>query len=368
MAGAETQNGFTAPERLARLRLIRTARIGPITFRKLIGRYGDALAVLDALPALRITPASATEAEAELEELEALGATATFLGEPAYPARLAQIADAPPVLFTFGDLDLLTRPSVAIVGARNASAAGRKIAGDLARDLGAGGYLVVSGLARGVDGAAHEAALATGTAAVLAGGVDSIYPPQHTELYRLIADQGVILSERSIGWAPTARDFPRRNRLISGLAQGVVVVEAAARSGTLITARFALEQGRDVFAVPGSPLDPRAAGVNRLIRDGAVLVESAADIIDELSAPNRSVLRDWSASATLFDGPVDEDPPVEDLALRIKSLLSPAYVHRDEILKHVDASPGAVADALLELILKGEAEERYGGFFATPAP
>lgn len=353
-------------EKLARLRLIRTEAVGPVTFRKLIARFGDAGTALEKLPELArrsLRPCPAEQAEAEMEAAEALGARLIALGEPDYPERLAAIDDAPPILAVIGDRARLQEPSVAIVGARNASAGGRKLARELAQALGGAGYVVVSGLARGVDGEAHAGALASGTVAVLAGGVDNIYPPQHEALYARIAEQGAIVSERRIGWSPTARDFPRRNRIISGLSLGVVVVEAAARSGTLITARFALEQGREVFAVPGSPLEPRAKGTNRLIRDGAHLVESVDDILDALSMAASPSLRAPPAP-DFCDGPEDEDPPREDLKARISRLLGPTPIHRNEIMRHADASPGAVADALLELTLEGVAAEHEGGRFA----
>jgi len=279
-------------ERIDWLRLIRTASVGPTTFRRLLGRFGSAEAALDALPRLArsagrrapLKPAQPGAAAAEIEAAAKLGARFIASCEPDYPRALAAIDDPPPLLCVWGGPHLFERPSVAIVGARNASAVGRKIARTLAQDLGAAGVVVVSGLARGVDGAAHEAALATGSIAVVAGGVDHIYPPEHEDLHRRLAAQGVVVSERPLGYGPQARDFPRRNRLISGLSFGVVVVEAAARSGTLITARYALEQGREVFAVPGSPLDPRCAGTNRLIRDGAQLTETAADILSAMQS------------------------------------------------------------------------------------
>ena len=274
-------------QRLDWLRLIRTENIGPRTFRDLINHYGGARAALDALPALArrggaAGPAricSREDAEAELKAARARGVEFVALGEPDYPQRLQMIDDAPPLLAVRGKLAALARPLVAIVGSRNASAAGVKFAERLARDLGNAGFGTVSGLARGIDAAAHRASLATGTVAVLAGGHDRVYPPEHDELLEAILAEGAAVSEMPLAWEPRARDFPRRNRLISGLSVGVVIVEAARRSGSLITARLAGEQGREVFAVPGSPLDPRAEGTNGLLKQGATLVTEAADVI-----------------------------------------------------------------------------------------
>ncbi|MEM9170956.1 MAG: DNA-processing protein DprA, partial [Pseudomonadota bacterium] len=299
-----------------------------------------------------------------------VGARVLARCEPDYPKALAAIPDPPPILFVCGHVSLFDRPAVAIVGARNASAVGRKLARDLAVGLGAAEIVVTSGLARGVDGAAHEAALATGTIAVVAGGVDVIYPPEHEALTKEIAARGALVSEMPPGRRPTGRDFPRRNRLISGLSRGVVVVEAAAKSGTLITARFAGEQGREVFAVPGSPLDPRCAGANRLLRDGASFVERVDDILDVLAAQES---RGLSASADdLFTWAAQErsTPDASDARATtgaVREALSFSPAHRDEILRAVDAPPGLVADALLTLVLAGEADEHPGGYFSRSA-
>lgn len=360
-------------ERLAWLRLIRTETIGPITFAKLLSRFGEAEVALRALPDLAraagrkqgVRPAAKDAAEAELERAAQCGAHVIASCEPDYPAALRAIADPPPVIFARGHASLFEKPGVAVIGARNASAAGRKIARQLAEGLGRAGVVVVSGLARGIDSAAHEAALASGTIAVVAGGVDVVYPPENAELTQQIAAQGVIVSERAPGTEPTARDFPRRNRLISGLSRGVVVVEAAAKSGTLITARFALEQGREVFAVPGSPLDPRCQGANGLLRQGAALVETAEDVLAVLAEQNRGASEpsrgDWTDEA----GAGAEDA---ELSLRthraVREALGFTPMHRDEILREVDAPAAYVADALLELVLSGEAEEHPGGRFA----
>ena len=273
-------------ERLAWLRLTRTENIGPATFANLIARFGGAEAALAAVPGLAarggkrefILPPE-NEIVAEFAALQKIGGRFLLSCEPEFPHGLAALDPPPPVIAVLGHGHLLQREMVAIVGARNASALGRKLAWTLAHDLGETGLAIVSGLARGIDAAAHEAALETGTVAVVAGGIDIVYPPENQALYEAIRERGALISEMRLGEAPQARHFPRRNRLISGLARGVVVVEAAERSGSLITAQFALEQGREIFAVPGSPLDPRDRGCNRLLREGATLTESASDVL-----------------------------------------------------------------------------------------
>lgn len=275
-------------QRLDWLRLIRSESIGPRSFRSLTNRFGGAAAALDALPDLarqagrRIRICPADEAEREFEGLSRLGGRFIALGEAGYPHPLQAIDSAPPLVAVLGRVETLQRPGVALVGSRNASAAGMKFTARLARDLGEADFTVVSGLARGIDTAAHEASLETGTVAVLAGGLDEIYPPQNIPLARRLLERGALVSEMPLGWVARARDFPRRNRLVSGLSLGTVVVEAARRSGSLITARFANEQGRLVFAVPGSPLDPRAEGGNHLIREGATLCAESAHVIEAL--------------------------------------------------------------------------------------
>ncbi|HEX2560699.1 DNA-processing protein DprA, partial [Phenylobacterium sp.] len=270
-------------ERLAWLRLARTDGVGPVTFQELLNRFGSARAAVEALPeltrrvgrngAMRIP--SPTDAEAELEAGEVLGARLICADEDGFPQALAALDPPPPLIWTLGRAELLGRSAVAVVGARVASAAGQRFARGLAAELGDAGHVVVSGLARGIDGAAHEGALPTGTVAVLGGGIDDVYPPEHRKLYEAIAETGCVVSESPPGYTAQARDFPRRNRIISGLSRAVVVVEAELRSGSLITARLAAEQGREVLAVPGSPLDPRAKGTNDLIRQGAALCEGA---------------------------------------------------------------------------------------------
>jgi DNA processing protein len=361
------------------LRLIRTPSIGPITFHRLLARFGSAGAALEALPELSrkagraaaLKPPPRARIDDEIAEADRHGARIIAACEPDFPDMLAAIPDPPPVLFLRGHAALFEKPAMAIVGARNASAAGRKMARTLASHLGAAGMVITSGLARGIDGAAHEASLETGAIAVVAGGVDVVYPPEHEDLTERIAKRGALLSESPMGHAPKGRDFPRRNRLISGLSRGVVVVEAAAKSGTLITARFALEQGREVFAVPGSPLDPRCHGANRLIREGATLVERAEDILDVLAEQNRGVSdrrRDLFSWAESSDEHEPDPAAVLSLRRRILELLSYTPIHRDELLRELDAPPGLVADALLDLVLSEEAMEHEGGRFSRPPP
>ncbi len=368
---------LNAQERIDWLQLIRTPNIGPITFHQLVGRHGSAAAALAALPELStkagrrrpLIAADRNAAEAELAAADKSGVRIIASCEDAYPALLREIADPPPLIFLRGHSALFEKPAIAIIGARNASGVGRKMARSLAADLGEAGIIVVSGLARGIDGAAHAAALSSGTVAVVAGGVDVIYPPEHDQLTEEIAKAGAVMSECPMGQQPTARDFPKRNRLISGLSRGVVVVEAAARSGTLITARFALEQGREVFAVPGSPLDPRCQGANRLLRDGATLVETAQDILTVLAEQDRGA---WEDRRDLFDWIVaehhdaGEPDPVALAALRreILEILSFTPQHRDEIFREIDAPAGLFADAMLELVLTGAAAEHTGGRFS----
>jgi DNA processing protein len=363
---------LTDEQRLDWLRLIRSDNVGPRTFRALVNHCGGARAALAALPDLArrggaTRPArvhSRPEAERELKAAAALGLTLVALGEPDYPSRLQMIDDAPPLVAVRGRIAALALPMVAIVGARNASAAGMRFAERLARDLGAAGLAVVSGLARGIDAAAHRASLATGTVAVLAGGHDHIYPPEHADLAAAILGEGALVSEMPLGWEPRARDFPRRNRLISGLAVGIVVVEAAKRSGSLITARFALEQGREVFAVPGSPLDPRAEGTNDLLKQGATLVTEAADVIATvrpiLGTPIELVAEEPDAPA-----PPGGEPGTDERA-RIIGLLGPTPVPIDDLIRLSGSSPAVVRMVLLELDIAGRLE-RHGGSLVSLA-
>lgn len=362
-----------------RLRLARGRGIGPRRFAVLLERCGSAAAALDFLAgpgrhrALGIEAASERTAVAEIEECARRGVRLIATSDPDYPPLLAAIADPPPVLSVLGDPALLHRRLVAIVGARNASAAGARLAGQIAHELGRGGITVASGLARGIDAAAHEGALATGTLAVLAGGVDHVYPPQNRRLYERIAAEGALVSEMRLGTEPQARHFPRRNRIIAGLALGVVVIEAARRSGSLITARIALEEGREVFAVPGSPLDPRSHGGNALIRDGAALTESADDVLRLLpqsaSLPPRPVRRaalplDLDAGEPSGPPPLVDDEETPDGARspaeRVRGCLGAAPVTVDELVRRCQLSPSTVASVLLDLELAGVIERHPG--------
>ena len=359
-------------ERRDRLRLARSEGVGPVAWRELMRRYGSAARALGALPDLarrggRAGPlkiAGVADAERELDAGRALGARLLTAGEAGFPPLLAEIDPPPPVLWARGRVELLAKPCVAIVGARIASAAGQRFARALAADLGAAGYVVASGLARGVDGAAHEGALATGTVAVLAGGVDDIYPPEHADLYARVAAEGCVVSENAVGRRATARDFPRRNRIISGLSLGVVVVEAEQRSGSLITARLAAEQGREVFAVPGSPLDPRAKGPNELIRQGAALCEGVDDVLRVLADLRHAREPQWD----LFTAADGEDATLDAAADRLRerayALLSPTPTPRDEIVRALDEPAPGVLAALVELSLAGRAELLPGGLVA----
>jgi DNA processing protein len=332
-----------------------------------LNHCGSARAALAALPHLArrggatraARVCSREDAERELGAAKALGVTFIAIGEPDYPQRLQMIDDAPPLFAVRGNTAALSLPMVGIVGARNASAAGMRFAERLARDLGAAGFAVVSGLARGIDGAAHRASLGTGTIAALAGGHDQIYPPEHGSLAEAIVTEGALVSEMPMGWEPRARDFPRRNRLISGLAAGVVIVEAAKRSGSLITARMALEQGREVFAVPGSPLDPRTEGSNDLIKQGATLVTEAADVVAVLR-PILGQPIEVSAEEPETSSVLGAAEPGTDERSRIMELLGPTPVSIDDVVRLSGCSPALVRVVLLELELAGRLE-RHGG-------
>jgi DNA processing protein len=356
---------LTDAERIDRLRLIRSDNVGPRTFRSLINHFGSARVALQRLPDLarrggadrpgRIC--SEEDARAELAASQRIGVSLLAPEETGYPPRLATLDDAPPLLGVRGALDALMRPMLAIVGSRNASGAGLKFAGTLARDLSEAGFVIVSGLARGIDQAAHRASLKGGTVAVLAGGHDRIYPPEHEDLLAsLLESGGAAISEMPMGHVPRARDFPRRNRLISGAALGVVVVEAALRSGSLITARIAAEQGREVFAVPGSPLDPRAAGTNDLIKQGATLTTEAADVISAVEPIMGRPLQLREPD----DDPLDVEPANSDRA-RIVGLLGPAPILLDDLIRMAGATPAVVRAVLLELELAGKLERQGGG-------
>ena len=353
------------PDLVDRLRLIRTPGIGPVAFRELFMRFGSAEAALAAIPELarrgggKMPAVCPTDkAEREVAAVEQAGARYLIAGQGLYPRALATLEDAPPLLIAKGNLALFDRPMVAIVGARNASAAACRFARGLAHDLGLEGVSIVSGLARGVDSAAHDGSLESGTIAVIAGGIDIFYPPENEARQKDIASRGLLIAEMPPGTEPRARHFPYRNRIIAGLAAGTVVVEAAPRSGSLITARLAAEAGREVMAVPGSPLDPRAQGCNQLIRDGATLIQTAADVMEGITHLNGTVASprrgfDHSPAA----GPVDAE---QDIRLRIEELLGPSPVPIDEIVRLSGAQPGVVQLVLLELDLAGRLDRHAG--------
>jgi len=355
-------------QRIDWLRLIRSQNVGPRTFRTLVNHFGGARAALEALPELArrggsgTTPMICTRAKAEGEIAAArrLGVTFVAIGELDYPRRLQVIDDAPPLIALRGNRAALALPMVAIVGSRNASAAGLKMTQRIAHGLSENGFATVSGLARGIDAAAHRASLGTGTVAVLAGGHDRIYPPEHVDLLDEILPHGIALSEMPLGWEPRARDFPRRNRLISGLSLGVVIVEAAKRSGSLITARLALEQGREVFAVPGSPLDPRAEGTNGLIKQGATPVTETGDIVAVLQ-PIIGMNQPAQEPEPEAEEALPGADPAPDERSRILSLLGPAPVLIDDLVRLSHTSPRIVRMVLLELEIAGRLERHGGG-------
>ncbi|RID93811.1 DNA-protecting protein DprA [Gemmobacter lutimaris] len=363
---------FTEQDRLSWLRLIRSRRVGPVTFHRLLAEHGDAQAALAALPdvarAAGVNDYAACPVEVALHEMRAAraaGARMVCLGEAAYPAHLAGLSDAPPVLWLRGDAALLARPMVALVGARNASSLGIRMARRLAGALGEAGFIVVSGLARGIDGEAHSAALGTGTVAVMAGGVDVIYPVENGGLAARIAAEGVLLSEQPMGTEPQARHFPLRNRIVSGLARAVVVVEAAARSGSLITAKEAADQGREVLAVPGHPFDARAAGCNQLIREGATLVRSAEDVIEALGrVPTPAARRHAALPDGVLPGPAPAPRPLAEIAAlhrKILERLSPSPVAEDQLIRDLAVPAHEVAPQLLTLELEGQVLRQPGG-------
>jgi DNA processing protein len=371
MAGA-TGKGLTPSQKVAWLRLIRTDNVGPVTFRQLLNRTGSAEAAIADLPRLSSRVGvgtkvrSVSEAEDEIAALEKLGGRLVVSGEAEYPPLLHHISGAPPVLSVLGGDQLDLRRTVAIVGARNASAAGQRMTTILAADLGLRGYVVVSGLARGIDAAAHKASLTGGTVAVLAGGMDRIYPDENIPLARsIIENGGMLVSEMPMGWQPRAQDFPRRNRLVSGMSLGVVVVEAAKRSGSLITARLALEQDREVFAVPGSPLDPRAEGGNHLIQQGARLVTSADDIHEVLSEadPARTALLEPDWEPAPGDTLLDVEPSNDERG-RLIEALSVTPISVDQLIAATGLAVPVIQTLLLELDLAGQVEWSSGQLVA----
>jgi DNA processing protein len=383
------------------LRLLRSRRVGISTFYRLMREYGSAAAALDALPSIasaagvaNYTVCSVAAVQRELDAARAQGAQMVCIGDPNYPDLLSEIPDAPPILWVRGNLNALTRPTVAMVGARNASSLGTRMARALSQELGEAGLVVVSGLARGIDTCAHLACVSTGTIGVLAGGVDVLYPSENTALAEQMLDTGALISEQPLGMAPIARHFPQRNRLISGMCKATIVVEAAAKSGSLITARGALDQGRDVLAVPGHPFDARASGCNMLLRDGATLVRSAQDVLENLGSyltpelplvegtiaqdptrlakPKSAVPEQSDSSAANVNSPQPPKPPaaakpnsalrqVAALHQRILDRLGPSPISENELLRDLECATKEAVPVLTELELKGSIRRAPGG-------
>lgn len=383
MQPAEGRATLSEGERLARVRLIRSENIGPATFHGLLERYGSAVAALDALPEiaaragkrkLKIAPAAAVEKE--WRGLQRLGGRFLISGDADFPATLAAVPSAPPVLATVGNIDLLHRPTLGVVGARNASANGRTLCQQIARAVGEAGVTIISGLARGIDAAAHQASLTTGTVGVVAGGIDIFYPPENHDLQAAIGHQGLVVAEAPLGAEPLARHFPRRNRIISGLSLAVLVIEAQVRSGSLITARLAGEQGREVLAVPGSPLDPRARGANRLIREGARLVESADDVLDELrgvgamavggggAAAHTRRLREQQSGGGFIASPVPDAGDIDLARQGLMDALSPEPAGADHLMRAAGLSAPVFHAAMLELEITGQVTRHAGNRFS----
>ncbi len=347
-----------------KLCLIRSANIGPVTYFQLLARFGSARAALDAIPdlaargggrAMRL--ADPRDVEAEMRAVEKLGARYLFVGEGLYPPLLAELDTAPPALIVRGNLRLMDRPAIAIVGARNASAAACRFARGLAHDLAGEGAIIISGLARGIDTAAHQGSVDTATAGVIASGIDIAFPPENAALQERIAQEGILIAEQPPGREPLARHFPSRNRIIAGMALGTVVIEAAPKSGSLITARLANEAGREVMAVPGSPLDPRAQGCNALIRDGATLVQNAGDVLETIRP---MVARVEQGSERWRGPPVDADASDAERGV-VTALLGYTPVAVDELVRQSGLHPAVVATVLLELELGGRLERHAGG-------
>ncbi len=375
MGFAEPPLDYTPPpapdarERLFRLRLVRSRRVGPATYLRLMAEHGHAEAALAALPEIAkgagvndYAPCPEPVATAELKAAKRIGATLLCLGDAAYPQDLARIPDPPPILWSLGDTSLLSRPCLAIVGTRNASALGARMARRLARDLGEAGFVIVSGLARGIDALAHEAALETGTVALHAGGLDVLYPAENAGLAGQIGKKGLRLSEMPFGLQPQGRHFPRRNRIVSGLAQAVIVVEAAARSGSLITARCALDQGREVMAVPGHPLDSRASGPNFLLRDGATLIRNADDVVEALGGTKKiptEGTQHRQAQAAPKEVPIPL--PAGGVEALVLERLSVTPLDEDQLIRDTGQTPRQIAQALAVLEMAGRITRSPGG-------
>ena len=363
----------TEDDRISWLRLLRSRRVGPSTFYRLINEHGSAQAALEALPDVaqaagvrdyQICPEGVVLAE--VKAAKAAGAQMICAGSPAYPQDLMQISDAPPFFWAIGNISVLQRPMIALVGARNASSLGLRMARALAGDLSAKGYVVVSGMARGIDTATHQASLGAGTIAVLGGGVDVMYPAENTNLAHEIAETGLRISEQPMGLTPQARHFPRRNRIISGISRATIVVEAAAKSGSLITARNALDQGREVLAVPGHPFDARAAGCNMLIRDGARLVRNAEDVIEALpqteTIPPQIDIPLQRAAQT--PAPRHTKTQTADLHALILERLGPSPIAEDQLIRDLATPAHNVSPALVDLELEGRIKRQAGGLLA----
>lgn len=360
---------ISAIERLDWLRLIRSENVGPITFFQLLKRYGTAGDALGSLPELArkggrkrpIRIYAKNLAIQEMEELDAFGGKMLAACESSYPPALAHIPDPPPLISVKGHTHLLSKDILGIVGSRNASAVGMKLTQNFATRLGQNGLVIASGLARGIDQAAHMASLPTGTIAVVGGGININYPKENSELQQTIADQGCLIAEQPLGTQPQARHFPRRNRIISGISLGVLIMEATPKSGSLITARMAAEQGREVFAIPGSPMDPRAKGTNNLIRNGATMAQSADDILDELSYIRNRPLAEPEQPLLPF-GKIQppDDSDLNKARPQILSLLSPTPINIDELIRLTNHTPATVLTILLELELAGRIERHFG--------
>ncbi len=367
----------TEVNRVSWLRLLRSRRVGPSTFYRLMAEHGSAETALAALPEVARAAGvkdyaicSEAAAMAEMRAGQSLGARMIFAGAPDYPVDLMQISDAPPILWAIGDSALLSRPMIALVGARNASSLGLRMARALSADLGEQGYVIVSGLARGIDAATHLAALKTGTIAIQAGGVDVMYPAENTDLAHRIAETGLRLSEQPMGLTPQARHFPRRNRIISGMSQATIVVEAAAKSGSLITARNALDQGREVLAVPGHPFDARASGCNMLLRDGARLIRNAQDVIEALPPRESPPEQPKIAADITPDRPHGPGPQpcsradTRDLHRQILDRLGPSPLAEDQLIRDLATPAHAVSPVLVDLELNGRIRRQPGGLLA----